>query len=266
MKSIELALITVQSRLRAFISSSTTCGWNTSCSSDRLSWTKKSFLPWSRPKIVRSWMRLPPNSRIQICNRRAAPNCSMPSLKWLTDTRWIHGSAIEILRQSPAGRLFARREPAGVSLVMVADKNPRVRTPTVFAPEVTELADGNAEARRMPGPWCDHSIGSYPRELAFGASVTNARAGIENCCARPALTRRSTRRNNSVDRGRGELCFGAFYESSFLHQIRQEAPPGVSGGASQRQDLRHQQSRAALQGAPRLTTLYADESRRSSLS
>lgn len=37
----------------------------------------------------------------------------------------------------------------------------------------------------------------------------------------------------SVDRGGARLCFHAFYESRFLHQIRQEASPGLPGGASQ---------------------------------
>ena len=47
--------------------------------------------------------------------------------------------------------------------------------------------------------------------------------------------------------------FHAFYESCFLHQIGQEASPRLPGGPSPRQDLRHQQGRAALQGPPRLT-------------
>jgi large subunit ribosomal protein L31 len=58
--------------------------------------------------------------------------------------------------------------------------------------------------------------------------------------------------NNSFDRGESALCFHPFYESRFLHQIGQEASPGLPGGPSPRQDLRHQQSRAALQSAPRL--------------
>src|ERR1043166_9527800 len=60
--------------------------------------------------------------------------------------------------------------------------------------------------------------------------------------------------NYSVDSAKCALCFGLFYESRLLHQIGQEASPGLSGRAAQGQDLRHQQGRAALQGAPRLIT------------
>lgn len=35
----------------------------------------------------------------------------------------------------------------------------------------------------------------------------------------------------SVDSAPSELCFGAFYESRFLHQVGQEASPGVPGGS-----------------------------------
>src|SRR5258708_13946952 len=58
------------------------------------------------------------------------------------------------------------------------------------------------------------------------------------------------------------IFFLRFYESRLLHQIRQEAPPGLPGRAPQGQDLRHQQSRAALQGASGLinpfTTVKAE--------
>ena len=62
-----------------------------------------------------------------------------------------------------------------------------------------------------------------------------------------------TARHIRLTAGPLSLCFVTFYESRFLHQIRQEAPPGLPGGPPSREDLRDQQDRSALQSTPGLS-------------
>ena len=122
-------------------------------------------------------------------------------------------------------------------------------------------APASAAARRSKGFQRYYFKGQAPsrawpfflvRQGAVGVGFANPQGGIKFVGRKLIF---------SFDTSRCGSLLSCLYESRFLHQICEAASPSLSSCPPQGPHLRHQQDRAALQGAPRLINRFSRHER-----